>query len=206
MNQPIPTWIVAGPSGSGKSALVHGLSAHCPEQELWTVLLHAQTDEWEKAYWSNNVHRITLAGGCACCSSKVVFHTHLSRTLRLRRPHRLFIEISEQGHPHNLTEQLSETQWQPWIDVKGVIHVLNPQHQRYTMTVTEHRNVLHVGVMNRCDQAPGRVVDACVQRLKQTLPIHSTIVCSPTQHAGLHLQPIWPLSQIKVLEKAVTHP
>ncbi len=208
LTPPIPTWIIAGPAGAGKTTLLHGLAQGCPPNERWTVLLNGQREQQE-AHWPDAVHRIQLAGGCACCTSRLVFHTHLSRTLRLRRPDRLFIEIDGNSHPEPLLNQLGEAQWRPWLKVHGVVTVTTPSK---TLLINELPSIPHSAcvVVNRCDEVPAWEVDRLLLNLKQVCASDVSYVTVPVTDAVLgsvsagKTEVLWPLSQLLWLQSQQT--
>ena len=79
-----------------------------------------QKDETRK---QNGIRVLRLAPGCACCSSKLVLSTHLSRLFRFNQPHVLIFELDSQSHPDQVFELLKESQWMPWVgDVQLYTH------------------------------------------------------------------------------------
>lgn len=119
----IPTHLIAGSLGAGKTSFIQALLKQKPASERWAVcinefgqlgldaaLLHvdAQTQVAE------------IAGGCLCCIQGIPFQIGLNRLLRRARPDRLLIEPSGLGHPLSLYQQLQQTPW------RGVLRVLPP--------------------------------------------------------------------------------
>ena len=202
----IPTWIVAGPAGSGKTALIHGLSQGAAADATWTVLLNGQNPSIENTDWPAGVHRIQLAGGCACCTSRIVFHTHLSRTLRLRRPERLFIEVSGDSHPEGLLRQLGEPQWQSWLDLKGVLTVVTPLQSGHAQVATETLvPISRAVILNRVNSLSAPQVDSWMDRLMNlssgSSQGNTRFVSVPQIDLNLKPAILWPLSQLEALEK-----
>lgn len=59
---------------------------------------------------------IALAHDCACCNGKLILQTHLSRTLRMRRPDRLFVEAVLDSHLPATLQWLGGPQWAGWFE------------------------------------------------------------------------------------------
>ena len=114
----IPTHLIAGPLGAGKTSLIRHLLAHKPPAERWAVLINEFGQiGLDQALLSTTRDGISLAevpGGCLCCVNGAPFQIGLARLLRKARPDRLLIEPSGLGHPAALLKQLAEP---PWVGV-----------------------------------------------------------------------------------------
>lgn len=121
----IETVLVLGCHGVGKSRLIHHMASQIPQNTLWTVVVGANSPFVSKPI--PGCHVLHLAPGCVCCSSRLILNTHLSRTLRLRRPHFLWIEVDPQSHPHEVLQVLQDMQWRTWLAPPKVIGLLNAQ-------------------------------------------------------------------------------
>ncbi|MGE8498571.1 MAG: CobW family GTP-binding protein [Pseudomonas sp.] len=143
----IPTHLIAGPLGAGKTSLIRQLLAQRPAHERWAVLINEfglvgldaallSTDDQGIAF-------AEVAGGCLCCVNGVPFQVGLGRLLRKARPDRLLIEPSGLGHPLQLLMQLGEAPWQEVLAVQPPLLVLDaaalsggsavPESQRQTL-------------------------------------------------------------------------
>lgn len=89
-----------------------------------TVADQNQRFEADQALKAQGVHVLRLAPGCACCSSKVLLTTHLSRTLRLNRPQVLILELDSGSHVDKVLAWLEEPQWQAWFAPPQVIQTV----------------------------------------------------------------------------------
>jgi G3E family GTPase len=131
MFQNIPTHVIAGPLGAGKTSLIKHLLAQRPARERWAVLINEFGQiGLDAALLAQDVDGIALgevAGGCLCCVNGAPFQIGLGRLLRKARPDRLFIEPSGLGHPAQLLRQLSEAPWQGVLAVQPCVLVLDAQ-------------------------------------------------------------------------------
>ncbi|MBD9600506.1 cobalamin biosynthesis protein CobW [Pseudomonas sp. PDM10] len=131
MLQNIPTHIIAGPLGAGKTSLIKHLLAQRPANERWAVLINEFGQiGLDAALLTQDADGIALgevAGGCLCCVNGAPFQIGLGRLLRKARPDRLFIEPSGLGHPAQLFRQLSEAPWQGVLAVQPCVLVLDAQ-------------------------------------------------------------------------------
>lgn len=131
MLQNIPTHVIAGPLGAGKTSLIKHLLAQRPPNERWAVLINEFGQiGLDAALLTQDIQGIALgevAGGCLCCVNGAPFQIGLGRLLRKARPDRLFIEPSGLGHPAQLLRQLGEAPWQGVLAVQPCVLVLDAQ-------------------------------------------------------------------------------
>ncbi len=131
MLQNIPTHVIAGPLGAGKTSLIRQLMAQRPAGERWAVLINEFGQiGLDAALLTSDTDGIALgevAGGCLCCVNGAPFQIGLGRLLRKAKPDRLFIEPSGLGHPAQLLKQLNETPWLGVLAVQPCVLVLDAQ-------------------------------------------------------------------------------
>jgi G3E family GTPase len=131
MLQNIPTHVIAGPLGAGKTSLIRQLLAQRPVHERWAVLINEFGQiGLDAALLTRDDDGIALgevAGGCLCCVNGAPFQIGLGRLLRKARPDRLFIEPSGLGHPAQLLKQLNEAPWLGVLAVQPCVLVLDAQ-------------------------------------------------------------------------------
>jgi G3E family GTPase len=144
----IPTHLIAGPLGAGKTSLIRNLLAQRPADERWAVLINEfGLIGLDAALLDSDADGVAMgevAGGCLCCVNGVPFQVGLSRLLRKARPDRLLIEPSGLGHPLQLLEQLGEPPWAGVLAVQPAVLVLDaaalaagvalPQSQQATLS------------------------------------------------------------------------
>jgi G3E family GTPase len=131
MLQNIPTHVIAGPLGAGKTSLIRHLLTQRPAGERWAVLINEFGQiGLDAALLTQEADGIALgevAGGCLCCVNGAPFQVGLGRLLRKARPDRLFIEPSGLGHPAQLLRQLNEAPWLGVLAVQPCLLVLDAQ-------------------------------------------------------------------------------
>jgi G3E family GTPase len=131
MLQNIPTHVIAGPLGAGKTSLIKHLLAQRPANERWAVLINEfgqiGLDAALLTQADDGIALGEVAGGCLCCVNGAPFQVGLGRLLRKAKPDRLFIEPSGLGHPAQLLKQLGEAPWQDVLAVQPWVLVLDAQ-------------------------------------------------------------------------------
>lgn len=125
----IPTHLIAGPLGAGKTSLIRHLLAQRPAHERWAVLINEFGQiGLDAALLTSNDDGIAIAevaGGCVCCVNGAPFQVGLGRLLRKARPDRLLIEPSGLGHPVELLRQLREPPWEGVLALQPSVMVLD---------------------------------------------------------------------------------
>ncbi len=128
LNQ-IPTHMISGPLGAGKTSLIRSLLAQKPATERWAILINEFGQiGLDAALLSTDDTGITtaeVAGGCLCCVNGVPFQVGLNRLLRKAQPDRLLIEPSGLGHPAELLTQLDGPPWRGVLALRPSVTVLD---------------------------------------------------------------------------------
>ncbi|MGK8439725.1 CobW family GTP-binding protein [Ectopseudomonas hydrolytica] len=125
----IPTHLIAGPLGAGKTSLIRHLLAQKPAAERWAVLINEfgqiGLDAALLERGEDGIALAEVAGGCVCCVNGAPFQVGLGRLLRQARPDRLLIEPSGLGHPAQLLAQLRQPPWRGVLAVQPALLVLD---------------------------------------------------------------------------------
>ncbi|WP_192984359.1 CobW family GTP-binding protein [Pseudomonas sp. EggHat1] len=125
----IPTHLIAGPLGAGKTTLIRQLLAQKPAGERWAVLINEfgqiGLDAALLERGDDGIAMAEVAGGCLCCVNGAPFQVGLGRLLRKAKPDRLLIEPSGLGHPAQLLAQLRQPPWLGVLAVQPALMVLD---------------------------------------------------------------------------------
>ncbi|MEX6664019.1 GTP-binding protein [Pseudomonas sp. W2-17] len=131
MLQNIPTHVIAGPLGAGKTSLIRHLLKQKPAHERWAVLINEfgqiGLDAALLTTGDDGIALGEVAGGCLCCVNGAPFQIGLGRLLRRAKPDRLLIEPSGLGHPVQLIKQLHEAPWIGVLAIQPTVMVLDAQ-------------------------------------------------------------------------------
>ncbi|WP_263263709.1 CobW-like GTP-binding protein [Pseudomonas sp. RIT-PI-S] len=125
----IPTYVLAGPLGAGKTTVVQHWLRQRPAAEHWAVMVNEFGDIGLDAALlqadTNGIAVAQITGGCVCCVNGAPFTVALSRLIRSAKPDRLLIELSGLSHPQMLFQQLQAAPWAGVLDLQPLVVVLD---------------------------------------------------------------------------------
>jgi G3E family GTPase len=106
----IPTNLVTGATGAGKSTAIARLLDHRPAGQHWAVLVNDFGPSDIHSAQSTTEEHVTFreVAGCVCCTGQVALRTALVKMLRGFAPQRLLIEASAAAQPAALLRLLRE--------------------------------------------------------------------------------------------------
>ncbi|MCP5136466.1 MAG: GTP-binding protein [Gammaproteobacteria bacterium] len=129
----VPTNLILGSLGVGKTTLIRSLLAQVPEGERWAVLVNEFGEIGIDAALIGNVDRVReVAGGCMCCAAGVSTQVAVAQLLREVRPDRLLIEPSGLGHPSGIVDLLRAPPLAAGIDLRAIIGLIDPREYSET--------------------------------------------------------------------------
>ncbi|OCR25613.1 cobalamin biosynthesis protein CobW [Pseudomonas syringae] len=188
MLQNIPTHVISGPLGAGKTSLIKHLLAQKPAHERWAILINEfgqiGLDAALLATAADGISLGEVAGGCLCCVNGAPFQIGLGRLLRKSRPDRLLIEPSGLGHPAQLLKQLRESPWQGVLAVQPSVMVLDSASlaKGQALPASQQDALADAGLLVLNKSAQLSVAER--QRIAQALPNRALIW---TDHGALPL-------------------
>lgn len=133
----IPTNLIMGFLGVGKTTAILDLLMQKPENENWAVLVN----EFGKVGIDGAIFSAAgatvkeIAGGCLCCAVSVPFQVSITQLLKQARPDRLLIEPTGLGHPKKVLDMLCSDLFKTVLDVRAGICLVDPEtlkDSRYT--------------------------------------------------------------------------
>lgn len=126
----VPTNIITGFLGAGKTTAINHLLAHKPATERWAVLVNEFGQigvDQSLISATDDVQIREIAGGCLCCAQGPMLRVALTRLLRDIRPHRLLIEPTGLGHPVGVIDLLQSPGFASAIDLRSTLCLLDPR-------------------------------------------------------------------------------
>jgi len=123
MPHPIPTHVITGAAGAGKTALIARLLSGRPRGEHWGVLQNDPgTGTLDLVDREVTVRRVS---GCICCTGQVALRTVLIALVREARPQRILIEASAAARPAAVNSVLHEAGIAPSLDLRSIACVVS---------------------------------------------------------------------------------
>jgi len=121
------TNLITGFLGSGKTTTILHLLANKPGDEKWAVLVNEFGEVGiDGALLADSGALLKeIPGGCMCCVNGLPMQVGLNTLLRQGKPDRLLIEPTGLGHPKQILDMLTAEVYQPWIDLKATLCLLD---------------------------------------------------------------------------------
>ncbi len=164
MIRQVPTNIITGFLGVGKStAILHLLKAK-PAQQRWAVLVNEFGEVGIDGEWLSGaqgqeagVFIREVPGGCMCCTAGLPMQIALNRLLTQAQPDRLLIEPTGLGHPKEVLGVLAAEHYRSVLDLRATVTLVDArkvQDTRYTghETFNQQLAVADIVVANKADQ------------------------------------------------------
>jgi len=161
--QGVPTNIITGFLGAGKTSTILQLLKNKPKDERWAVLVNEfgeigidgaliQGQYTEK----KGVFIREVPGGCMCCTAGLPMRVALTQLLRRAKPDRLLIEPTGLGHPKEVMQTLNDENFRGVISLQKIITLVDARNlsdSRYleNNTFKEQITIADVVVGNKQD-------------------------------------------------------
>ncbi len=209
--QHIPTTIIMGFLGVGKTSAILSLLEQKPVNEKWAVLVNefGSVGIDGAIYTSKGIQVKEIAGGCMCCVAGVPLQVAVNNLLKAFRPDRLLIESSGLGHPKKVLDTLRGEHFNKALSLKASICLVDPKNlndTRYTEheTFIDQIDLSDILIANKTDLAdtqslalfdqlvlgsvPGKILSAKTTQAKLDVkwlelePSHGTEKIYPSDH------------------------
>lgn len=178
----IPTNLIMGFLGVGKTTAILDLLRHKPENENWAVLVNefGEVGIDGAIFAAAGATVKEVAGGCLCCAVGLPFQTSVNRLLKETRPDRLLIEPTGLGHPKKVLEMLLNEPFKRVLEVRASICLVDPQKlqdRRYTTheNFVDQLALSDVLVANKTDLADQATIGLFHQWAEKSSPGKSVI-------------------------------
>ncbi|MEX0336112.1 GTP-binding protein [Vibrio tubiashii] len=138
----VPTNIITGFLGVGKTSAILNLMKSKPEDERWAVLVNefgeigvdgslfqGQSNQGQQVFIRE------VPGGCMCCAAGLPMQIALNQLLSEAKPDRLLIEPTGLGHPKEVLEVLSSKHYRQVLSLQKNVTLVDARKlsdQRYT--------------------------------------------------------------------------
>ncbi|MBN7796081.1 CobW family GTP-binding protein [Parahaliea mediterranea] len=191
----IPTNVITGFLGVGKSTAILNLLKQKPADERWAVLVNEfgevgidgglitgqETEE-------SGIFVREVPGGCMCCAAGLPMQIALNRLLARARPHRLLIEPTGLGHPREVLAVLGTDYYRELLDLRATITLIDARkvhEDRYTShpTFNQQLAIADVIVANKADRYQSADFPALLDFLERTANLGDKSVFQVSQGA-----------------------
>ena len=147
----VPTHIITGFLGVGKTSAILHLLKHKAANERWAVLVNEFGEigvdgSLLQGLYSEEkgVYIREVPGGCMCCAAGVPMQVALNQLLNQAKPHRLLIEPTGLGHPVEVLQSLSSEHFRDVLAIQSVITLVDARKlgdSRYTEHTTFNQQI-----------------------------------------------------------------
>lgn len=148
----VPTNIVTGFLGVGKTSTILNLLKSKPDSERWAVLvnefgeigvdgslLQGQRSEEQRVFIRE------VPGGCMCCTAGLPMQIALNQLLSQAKPDRLLIEPTGLGHPKEVLQVLSSEHYRKVLSLQKTVTLVDARKlsdPRYTSHDTFNQQIV----------------------------------------------------------------
>ena len=129
----IPTNIITGFLGAGKTTVIRHLLKTKPVQEKWAVLVNEFGEVGIDGSFLNSdglksdeIAVKEVPGGCMCCSVGLPSRTALNHLIRTHNPDRILIEPTGLAHPAQVLSMFSGKEYRDVLELRAVICLVDP--------------------------------------------------------------------------------
>jgi G3E family GTPase len=158
MSVQVPTNIITGFLGVGKTTTIIHLLKNKPKNEKWAILVNEFGEIGIDGALLENQGGLVkeVPGGCMCCVAGLPMSVGVNALLR-QKPDRLIIEPTGLGHPKEIIAILTSEQYAPYVDLKATVALLdarNLSNTKYTnnQNFNDQLAVSDIVIANKSDQ------------------------------------------------------
>lgn len=125
----VPTHLIMGFLGTGKTTLLRHLLANKPGHERWGILVNEFGEVGiDGALLTEQGAMIKeIPGGCLCCVAGLPFQIGLNALLHKAKPDRLLIEPTGLGHPSRIMDILTNEHYRKVLNLGAAFCVIDPR-------------------------------------------------------------------------------
>ncbi|MEM1110272.1 MAG: GTP-binding protein [Pseudomonadota bacterium] len=160
---PIPTNLITGFLGVGKTSAILHLLSEKPAEERWAVLINEFGEigidgslvAGQRSV-ADGVYISEVPGGCMCCTAGLPMQIALNELLKRAEPDRLLVEPTGLGHPREVLQTLSLDAYRGRLSLQKSLTLVDARRlvdDRYIAqpTFLQQLEVADVVVANKAD-------------------------------------------------------
>lgn len=195
----VPTNIITGFLGAGKTSAILHLLKHKPDNERWAVLVNEFGEIGVDGSLFEGQHNQKqgvfireVPGGCMCCASGLPMQIALNMLLVKAKPDRLLIEPTGLGHAIEVLQVLSAEHYQSILSLQKVLTLVDARKlkdERYTSheTFNQQLSIADVVVGNKQDFYQPEDKQMLIEYVNERFALSKPIVFSSYGHINIDL-------------------
>lgn len=211
----IPTNIITGFLGAGKTSAILHLLKSKPDTERWAVLVNefgeigVDGSLFQGQHSEHNgVFIREVPGGCMCCVAGLPMQIALNQLLTRARPHRLIIEPTGLGHPKEVLQTLMSDYNREVIALHKIITLVDARKlsdKRYTEYETFNQQIAIADVLvgNKLDLYHHSDINKIVTYKEKHAPSDAKLLF--TKHGKIDFTELYGATNPKTLGTSQTH-
>lgn len=184
----VPTNIITGFLGVGKTSAILHLLKTKPSNERWAVLVNEFGEIGVDGSLFAGQHSEDqgvfireVPGGCMCCAAGLPMQIALNQLLSRAKPDRLLIEPTGLGHPKEVLQVLSADYYQKVLNLQKILTLVDARKltdERYTENDTFNQQIAIADVVigNKLDLYGGEDKNNLQRYAKQKAPANAQLV------------------------------
>ncbi|WP_087021099.1 CobW family GTP-binding protein [Thaumasiovibrio subtropicus] len=161
----IPTNIITGFLGSGKTTAILDLLSKKPKNENWAVLVNEFGQVGiDGAFLSEQGALIKeVPGGCMCCVAGLPMSVGLNALIE-QTPDRIILEPTGLGHPQKILDKLRSDSFSNYLDMRATIALVDPRNLGDTQYTSNDNFQAQLAL---ADIIVGNKADLCDETLRE---------------------------------------
>lgn len=126
--QAIPTNVITGFLGAGKTTLIQHLLKTKPDDEHWAVLVNefGEVGLDGALLAAEGIAVKEVPGGCMCCATSLPSKAAMNQLIEQQNPDRILIEPTGLAHPKQILQIFGGKDYDGILDIRAVVCVVDP--------------------------------------------------------------------------------
>ncbi|MGM0541865.1 MAG: CobW family GTP-binding protein [Pseudomonadota bacterium] len=178
----LPTHLITGLLGSGKTTTLRQLLAQKPAHERWGIIINEfgeiDIDAATLQSQQSNDTVLSVSGGCVCCSAQLGLVQAIKQLLAESKENpisRLFIEPTGLGHPAKIIDTLTQSSFVSPLSLQPIVCVITPQQLtplrwQKSAVMRDLVTLSDIILLNKTDLSDKIAIHQAVEVLQKTYP------------------------------------